>query len=250
MAARAVAPPYGMGAMSARTSDLGIVSTPAASMADVLERMAAIEAGLPRDDGVAYFNRMYRKVTQEVRSAHDHERFERAEFLARLDVVFANIYFEAVDCSIHDREIPPAWAPLFHHRDRPHTAPIQFALAGMNAHINHDLPLAVDATCREMALVPEDDTPSHRDFMRVNAVLGDAEPRVKKWFERSVLAEVDRAMGSVDDAFTMWSIRAARDLAWEHAKLLWALADHPRLREAYLATLTGLVHFGGNGILI
>jgi hypothetical protein len=28
------------------------------------------------------------------------------------------------------------------------------------------------------------------------------------------------------------------------------LGDHPRLRDAYLSTLTRLVHIGGNGILI
>ena len=30
------------------------------------------------------------------------------------------------------------------------TAPIQFALAGMNAHINRDLPLALVETCDEL----------------------------------------------------------------------------------------------------
>lgn len=232
------------------STDLRIVSTPAATIDEVIERMDRIGAALPAADGVAYFNRMYRRVTEEVEQAKVHERFERAEFLARLDVVFANLYFEAVDRSINGGEIPSAWAPLFHHRDRTDTHPIQFALAGMNAHINHDLPLAVDTTCREMALQPHDDTPPHRDFMRVNAILGEAEDRVKGWFEDGVMAFVDRAMGRVDDAFTMWSIRAARDLAWEHAKLLWALGDHPRLRDAYLSTLTELVHFAGNGILI
>src|SRR5690242_2019842 len=206
--------------------------------------MAVIERTLPSGDGVGYFNRMYRKVTEEIREAHRTQRFEDERFLERLDVVFANLYFEAVDCAAQGREIPPAWAPLFENRAKPHTAPIQFALAGMNAHINHDLPLAVDATCRELALSPQDDTPPCRDFMRVNLYLGEAEERVKAWFERSLLSEIDQAMGQTDDAFAMWSIRAARDLAWEHAKLLWALADHPHLREAYLDSLTRLVRLG------
>ena len=98
----------------------------------------------------------------------------------------------------------------------------------MNAHINHDLPLAVDETCRELALLPEDDTPPHRDFVHVNEILGEVEDRVKVWFEQSVLAALDRDLGPLDDAFAMWSIRSARDLAWEHAKLLWALSDHPQ----------------------
>ena len=33
--------------------------------------------------------------------------------------------------------------------------PVQFALAGMNAHINHDLPLAVVSTCSALATAPE-----------------------------------------------------------------------------------------------
>ena len=126
--------------MTGGPGDLRIVSIPALTMDDAIERMAAIDAALPPSDGVAHFNRMYRKVTEEVRGAHDQQSFERAEFLERLDVVFANLYFDAVDCSVQGREIPAAWAPLFHHRDRGHTYPIQFALAGMNAHINHDLP--------------------------------------------------------------------------------------------------------------
>ena len=101
-----------------------------------------------------------------------------------------------------------------------------------------------------MALPPHDDTPPHRDFMRVNAILGDAEERVKAWFEEDLLAAIDHAMGGVDDAFALWGIRRARDLAWDHAKLLWALDDHPHLRVAYLSTLTTLVRIGGNGILI
>ena len=43
--------------------------------------------------------------------------------------------------------MPTAWQPLFERRADPGIEPIQFALAGMNAHINHDLPLAVVATC-------------------------------------------------------------------------------------------------------
>ena len=36
-------------------------------------------------------------------------------------------------------------------RSETHIAPMQFALAGMNAHINHDLPMAVVKTCEDLA---------------------------------------------------------------------------------------------------
>jgi hypothetical protein len=37
---------------------------------------------------------------------------------------------------------------MFSVRDNLQIAKIQFALAGTNAHINHDLCLAIDATCK------------------------------------------------------------------------------------------------------
>jgi hypothetical protein len=229
---------------------LPILAAPAQSMDDVLERMAAIDASLPREDGVAYFNRMYRKVTEEVRDATLDTTFERADYLSRLDVVFANLYFEAVARSIRGDPIPPAWSPLFAWRDRTDTCPIQFALAGMNAHINHDLPIAVVDVCRELALVPQDDTPPHRDYVRVNDVLDEVRAHVKSWFEQGLIASVDRAMGKLDDGLAMWSIRRARDDAWVHAKILWSLEEHPHLREGYLGALRAMVGFAGRGILI
>jgi hypothetical protein len=33
--------------------------------------------------------------------------------------------------------------------------PVQFALAGMNAHINHDLPLAMVSTCTALGTAPD-----------------------------------------------------------------------------------------------
>src|SRR4051812_7908976 len=114
----------------------------AESIDDVLERMAAIETALPHDDGGAYFNRMYAEVTRLVSVAVEGHSFEAGEFLERLDVHFANLFFEAYAADEAGAPISPAWAPLFEGRERENTLPIQFALAGMNAHICHDLPLA------------------------------------------------------------------------------------------------------------
>ena len=122
----------------------------ATSIDDVLERMAAIDAALPTADGVAYFNRMYWQVTRLVDAAIDASTFEAGEFLARLDVHFANLYFAAYAADLAGTPVSPAWSPLFEARAREHTHPLQFALAGMNAHISHDLPHAVVDTCVEL----------------------------------------------------------------------------------------------------
>ena len=99
----------------------------AVSIDDVLERMAAIDADLAQDDGVAYFNRMYWQVTRLVDAAVDSSTFEAGEFLARLDVHFANRFFEAYAADLDGTTVSAAWAPLFEGRARDHTLPIQFA---------------------------------------------------------------------------------------------------------------------------
>ena len=48
---------------------------------------------------------------------------------------------------------------------------IQFALAGMNAHINHDLSLALLATDQQRNVEPDLASPQHEDYEAVNGLL-------------------------------------------------------------------------------
>jgi hypothetical protein len=217
----------------------------------VLERMAAIDAALPAEDGVAYFNRLYRKVTEEVLARLDSvEGFEDEQFLGRLDVHFANLYFAAVAADARGETAAPAWQPLFEERQRPSTAPVQFALAGMNAHINHDLSVAVVDVCRELALHPARETPQYRDFDRTNVLLEHVQSQIKDWFAVGLIAAVDDACGKVDDALAMWSITTARAVAWGHAETLWSLQDNPHLLRVYRNSLERIVRFAGRGLLL
>jgi hypothetical protein len=225
------------------------VDEPAADVAGVLERMAAIDAALPAADGVAYFNRLYRKVTEEVDSQIAGAGYEDDEFLGRLDVRFANLFFDAVAADA--RGEPPArpWRPLFEGRNAD-AAPVQFALVGMNAHINHDLSVALVDVCRDMALAPARETPQYRDFDRTNEVLELVQGRIKQWFAVGLIAAIDEALGKVDDAMAMWSITAARRFAWTQAETLWQLQDNPHLLAAYRASLERMVGFAGRSLLL
>jgi hypothetical protein len=154
--------------------------------------MRAIEAALPRDDGVAYFNRLYMHTTEEVVRSIEGTRFEHDEFMTRLDVVFANLYFEAFVADQRGDRVPPAWVPLFAYRERPKTLAVQFALAGMNAHINHDLTIAVVEVCRELALEPDEGGAPYRDYDRINEVLEELQDRIRSgsppgWSPRSTM---------------------------------------------------------------
>ena len=114
----------------------------------VVARLHAIEGALQATHGVAAVNRLYRWTTQNVGRGVDTGRFEAPAERVRLDVHFANLYFDAVDAWATDAEMPGAWAPLFERGDDPDIAPLRFALAGMHAHINRDLAVAAAARGR------------------------------------------------------------------------------------------------------
>jgi hypothetical protein len=129
-------------------------------------------------------------------------------------------------------------------------APIQFALAGMNAHINHDLCLALVDTCQEFGLVVETDSPQHRDYLRVNEILERVEGEVKERFATGLVGVVDEALGRLDDVVAMWSVARGRDAAWTQAQTLAALQATPELSERYLLVLGRMVGLAGRGLLV
>lgn len=222
----------------------------ASSIDDVLERMDAIADAHAAADGVATFDRMYRQVTRMVQEAELADRFGAGEFIGRLDVHFANLFFSAYEADLAGHPVPRAWAPLFEARAKPDTHPIQFALAGMNAHISHDLSLAVVTTCRELGVVPEDETPEHADFTLTNDVLRDAAEVIKTWFATGIVATVDRVGGKVDDGLAMFALHTGRAAAWETAEVLWGLEDNPRMHELFVGGLARSVALTSRGILL
>lgn len=218
------------------------------SIEPVIRRMEEIAAELPEGDGVARFNAMYLATTQEVAAAAGAGTFSDPETLALLDVVFAELYFETVDASAGGRKLSRAWRPLFESRAKKGVAAIQFALAGLNAHINHDLVLAIVETCRRRDLKLERDSAFHRDFMAVNALIERTQERVKRDFLTGELAVADEALGRLDDVLAMWSISRARDAAWNGAETVAHLP--PFAREGFLDTLAGTVGLAGRGLLV
>jgi hypothetical protein len=213
-------------------------------------RMDAIAAPLAESDGVARFNELYRAVTHAVAAQSQADSYEAPAFISRLDVVFADLYFTAVEDDAAGHELPKAWAPLFEKRHEPGIAPLQFAIAGMNAHINHDLAVALVATCDELGVAIDDATPQHRDYLAVNGTLERVEGEVKARFATGVVAELDTASGPLGDVLANWSVARARDNAWITAKTMHALRDMPMLYDQYMQALARNVGFAGRGLLV
>jgi len=220
------------------------------ALAEVIARMEEIEAGLPPRDGVRAFNELYLAVTRAVVVELGDRDFEDPSFLARLDGVFADLYFRAFAGAGGGEEASHAWDPLFDARAEPQIAPIQFALAGMNAHINYDLSVALVKTCEQLGITPRRDSPQFRDFTYVNEILERVEARIKDRFATGLIGVADEALGRLDDVVAMWKVARARDAAWTHAETLWALRHLSDLKEAYLLALGRIVGFAGRGLLI
>ena len=68
----------------------------ATTIEEVIDIMVALDRDLPDADGLKWFNRLYLQVTVAVRDAVTTTTFRDPAFLATLDVVFANLYFDAV----------------------------------------------------------------------------------------------------------------------------------------------------------
>ena len=223
----------------------------ATTIEDVVEIMTALDRELSDNDGVKWFNRLYLQVTLSVRDAVTATTFRDPAFLSTLDVVFANLYFDAIAAGDADPALAPsAWRPLLECRRRRDVRAIQFALAGMNAHINRDLPEGIVATYRATDGAPAEGTARHKDFDKVNELLELVEAQIKVEFSTGLVLLVDTAGGNVDDAIAMWKVRAARAAAWTNAEVLWALRATPALRNAFFARLDSFTGFAGRGLLV
>jgi hypothetical protein len=214
----------------------------------VIDRLRAIQRVLPAGDGVAVFNRMYLDVTERVAAAIDADDFADAGFMVELDVRFANLWLAAYDAVAAGRKPPSAWRPLFEERGTAGLLPIQYALAGMNAHIEHDLPLAVVDTCRVRRTSPG--APAvRRDYERVNDVLADVESEIRRSFLTAIGRRLDDEIGPVVHLVSAWNIDKARDVAWVNVEALWTMRDLRLLTGRYVAMLGHTVGMGSRILL-
>jgi len=225
-------------------------ATPVSSIDQVLAVMEAIDRRLPDSDGLKWFNRLYQQVTRSVRQAVAGPAFRDARFMSELDIVFANLYFAAVAAGdVEASRAPAAWRPLLRSRSSRGIARLQFALAGMNAHINRDLPQGIVHVFETLGGDLASDQARRQDFESVNALLERVEGEVKADFSIGVVGVVDVLAGRADDVAAMWNVRAARQAAWTNAQVIWTLRQTPRIRDAFFETLDKSTGLAGRGLL-
>lgn len=230
----------------------GAPTTPApvTTVAEAIARMEAIGTGLPASDGLACFNRMYLAVTQTVGTDLGQEFFADPAFMTTLDVTFANLYFAASQAAGTPAAVPVAWRPLVELRGAAGIEPVQFALAGMNAHINRDLPVALVDIFTAAGAAPSEESPQYADFERVNDLLATTEKQVKDQYLDGLARQLDAEFHGVDDVVATWSVAAARQAAWTNGEVLWHLRSIGPIERTYLETLDRSVGFASRGLLV
>lgn len=229
---------------------LATVQSAPQSVSDVLQTLQTIEATCIDADGLKWFNWLYLQVTQSVEDRVNAGGFTDPPWLAELDVQFGNLYFSALKSSLSGQATPNCWQVLFNCRDQAAIARIQFALAGINAHINHDLPEAIVATCQITGTSPDRGGTHYADYTALNSTLDGLIETAKRTLMVRLAGDALPPISHLEDTIAAWSVSAARESAWQNAEHLWQLRTIPLLAASFLDVLDGFTSVIGKTLLV
>jgi uncharacterized protein DUF5995 len=215
-----------------------IVDKPVSTIAEVADRLGEVyehartTSTAGDDDGIACFSGLYQTITRTI----DVTPYEDRDFLVRLDLEFARRYFDALRAYAVDRTTAPRpWRMLFDARSNPDIERVQFAAAGVNAHINYDLAAALLATWPDF---PPDDA-RRRDYDTVDAAFAKHMDDLREFYDAPFGSEefdrtaLDRLANAVSDLL----VRGTRANAWDRAMRVWRSQDRDKARSRMLAEL-------------
>jgi hypothetical protein len=213
--------------LAGHPDDVPAVVDQLTKMQDVLDRLPPLFGSNPLAD----FNRLYLTITENVLECLYAGSFADPAFLSRLDVEFAARYFDALrQWSDSSACCPRVWKVLFGRVTGLDSRPLPSAAAGVNAHINFDLPFALVTTFDHLGYDPIDDSDQHRDYLQINAIFAEAvRGHSRGSLDRCQLL-MDTMNGDLDDWWQGEPGDYTRNVAWRNSQRLWAVRhDMPRL---------------------
>lgn len=229
---------------------LAKLSEPVASVSDVLDVMRTIQSTCVDGDGLKWFNWLYLSVTEAVDQKIRKAEFQDSAWLAELDVQFARLYFGALQVWLNGEPPAGCWRALFSQRSQTQLARIQFALAGINAHINHDLAIALVNTHEATQTSPDRLSPHYLDYTNLNATLESLIDDAKKSLNVRLLGEVVPVCAQFENTVAAFSTAAAREAAWRNSEILWHLKPSAALSDTFLDSLDGLTTVASKALLV
>ncbi|MCI3226228.1 DUF5995 family protein [Streptomyces sp. NP-1717] len=206
-------------------------------------RMDALRADWPDGDGVAVFNRLCLSAADDTGVSYGGGHAVARE-AAALRSALVERYLAAVDAVAVGGRAPAGWRPLFQYRRHPGVRPAQFALAGVNAHVGHDLPLATVDLCRARGCEPA-------ELETAFAHVGDALALLAERVGDEVPAGPDtlRVGDPLTHLLGSWSLDRALEAAWSSARVLWGLREVPPLAEEFRERMDAGVGLVGRCLL-
>jgi len=231
-----------------------LVSKDATSIAAVVEVLQALDDIMDgTKDGLKWFNSLYLQVTLAVQKRVVSAGFDSPQgttFIASLDPVFASFYMAALRSWLTGGSAPASWRVMFEQRPNAALARIQFALAGVNAHINRDLPVAIATTCNRANVIPAHGTAEYRAYTALNDTLDLLIDGAKRELLVSLPGDALPQAAHVEMAVGAWSIGAARESAWVHGEVLYRVGDEPLLTERLIGALDDAAGLAGKALLV
>ncbi|GAA2581898.1 hypothetical protein GCM10010435_69300 [Winogradskya consettensis] len=221
--------PSGRGWGEAKREMAELCAVPPATIAEVLEMLTRAQRIMdllppPAANRIASFNSLYFTITDRVGAALTGPDVVDPEFLELLDVEFAKRYFDALRLwGEEDHSTPDAWEVLFRRAQDEKISRLAAAILGVNAHINHDLALALVATWERLGTPPGDVV--HPDYLLINKIFYQEIPRLRRRYSTSWQLRVDMLAGDLDDWSQSVLVAATRAHAWDQGRRLWDLRD-------------------------
>jgi hypothetical protein len=214
-----------------RPTGIGEVITKLMGMQSILDELPPSQA----NNRVAAFNTLYLRITRRIEDAL-RSGAAGPDFLEMLDVEFARRYFDALNLWNQDDDATPdVWEVLFKRARDERMSSLVAAMLGVNAHINHDLSLALIATWNELG-APADDL-IHPDYLLVNEIFYEEIPPLRQSFSTEWQLAIDGFVGPLDDWSQRVLVTVTRAHAWEQARRLWRLRHDPDDFEAARLTM-------------
>ena len=205
-------------AVAGNPTDVAGVLAQLTAVQDALDRMPGIKGG----NRVAAFNRLYFRITSRVFDVLQTPEVVDPRFLELLDVEFAKLYFEALrSWGEGHSSTPDAWEVLFRRAQDRRLTRLAAAVLGVNAHVNHDLALALIETWEQLG--PPGDGPPHHDYLVINKIFFEEIPFLRRRFSTAWQLKIDRFVGELDDWSQELLVETTRAMAWEQGRRLWAL---------------------------
>jgi uncharacterized protein DUF5995 len=187
------------------------------TVAEARAGFASLEEALrAANDRRAVFVGAYLTITSAMNEAIEAGEFRDAAWARTYLVHFAQLYMEAFRAFEQgDRErVPTAWLVAFELSASGRGMTLQHLLLGVNAHINHDLAIALARSG-----IDPDRPMRYDDHTGVNAVLKRTANALQDHVERlysPALHFLDEIFGQWDEEFSTLMVDRARETAWSH----------------------------------